>query len=455
MNSDYTLIWGEYEDLELQGSIFFNHKTHMEKIVFDDGFGEIIFEVDEPTGTSLVRFLNFDIGEVKRLKANVLNSVINFLDNETLYDIAIRLDVVDIFDDNDALKEIIDLLKTDKVANTSSKRASVFLYNDLMGLIPYYSDRKRLVEVSRCLKKQYAELMEQNIIFGYILNNTLMKSLEYTSNEIEECVEFYIDDEMYDEQMPFQIWTDVLVRVIEQIMFYNDMVYYHKQYTEYANYFFCKGFKPYLDELDNEKRAYLYLLDAENDYEMLSEAKYSDFFNFSSSRIFIEEDNIKFRNMSVEERVEKIKECSIDLLEIVKLNNIECWLDSSVTKMIEYDIKLKRCENCGRYFIPFNRSDTMYCDEPAPQNPKKTCKEFASQELSYKKLKSDPIRDLRRKIYQQKEKRATRNPNLEKFKIDFENFKTESKKKNKEVKNGTLTETEYLKWLNEEKNKEV
>ena len=43
MNSDYTLIWGEYEDLELQGSIFFNHKTHMEKIVFDDGFGEIIF----------------------------------------------------------------------------------------------------------------------------------------------------------------------------------------------------------------------------------------------------------------------------------------------------------------------------------------------------------------------------------------------------------------------------
>ena len=118
-------------------------------------------------------------------------------------------------------------------------------------------------------------------------------------------------------------------------------------------------------------------------------------------------------------------------------------------------IAINKCQNCGRYFAAYKRSDALYCDEPAPQNLNKTCKEFASQYLSYKRLKSDPIRYLHRKVYQQKEKRAMRNPNLEKYRIDFENFKIESKKKKKAVKNGILKEKEYLEWLNKEKAKEV
>lgn len=40
---------------------------------------------------------------------------------------------------------------------------------------------------------------------------------------------------------------------------------------------------------------------------------------------------------------------------------------------------VKICANCGRYFIPKNRSDSIYCDAPAPQNPTRTCKEIGSQ----------------------------------------------------------------------------
>lgn len=40
---------------------------------------------------------------------------------------------------------------------------------------------------------------------------------------------------------------------------------------------------------------------------------------------------------------------------------------------------IKICANCGRYFIPKNRVDSIYCDATAPQNSMRTCKDIGSQ----------------------------------------------------------------------------
>lgn len=37
----------------------------------------------------------------------------------------------------------------------------------------------------------------------------------------------------------------------------------------------------------------------------------------------------------------------------------------------------KRCANCGKLFVPYMRSDQMYCKNPAPQNPDVSCIEYA------------------------------------------------------------------------------
>ena len=60
---------------------------------------------------------------------------------------------------------------------------------------------------------------------------------------------------------------------------------------------------------------------------------------------------------------------------------------------------IKQCVNCGRYFIPKGRNDTMFCDAPSPQDSEKTCKEIGSLEIRKKKLKNDPIAKTRHQEY--------------------------------------------------------
>lgn len=60
---------------------------------------------------------------------------------------------------------------------------------------------------------------------------------------------------------------------------------------------------------------------------------------------------------------------------------------------------IKQCVNCGRYFIPQGRNDTMFCDAPSPQNQEKTCKEIGSLEIRKRRLSNDPIAKTRHQEY--------------------------------------------------------
>lgn len=52
---------------------------------------------------------------------------------------------------------------------------------------------------------------------------------------------------------------------------------------------------------------------------------------------------------------------------------------------------VKICANCGRYFIPSHRIDTIYCSAPSPQNQTRTCSEVGSQVKRAEQRKRDPI----------------------------------------------------------------
>ena len=52
------------------------------------------------------------------------------------------------------------------------------------------------------------------------------------------------------------------------------------------------------------------------------------------------------------------------------------------------NIIVKRCENCGKFFIPQNRSDEIYCDRIYKNG--KTCKQIGY----FEKEKADPFKKL-------------------------------------------------------------
>lgn len=53
---------------------------------------------------------------------------------------------------------------------------------------------------------------------------------------------------------------------------------------------------------------------------------------------------------------------------------------------------IKICANCGRYFIPSKRSNSIYCPAPSPQNPGKTCAEVGASFRWAEKRRTDPVK---------------------------------------------------------------
>lgn len=108
---------------------------------------------------------------------------------------------------------------------------------------------------------------------------------------------------------------------------------------------------------------------------------------------------------------------------------------------------IRKCQNCGKYFIPSKRSDTLYCDNPSPEAPEMTCKEYGTRRLWYERQKEDELATLSRKIASAKGMLAKRNPDIPQYAESYEYFKAQRLIWMKAVKEGTKTQDEYREWL--------
>nr|WP_296032794.1 DUF6076 domain-containing protein [uncultured Dorea sp.] len=73
---------------------------------------------------------------------------------------------------------------------------------------------------------------------------------------------------------------------------------------------------------------------------------------------------------------------------VYQINDIYTLLAIDFKKVLEKSILIKKCANCGKYFIPSNRSDEIYCDNIFRLG--KTCKQVGYEE----KEKKDPFKVL-------------------------------------------------------------
>lgn len=108
---------------------------------------------------------------------------------------------------------------------------------------------------------------------------------------------------------------------------------------------------------------------------------------------------------------------------------------------------IKKCRNCGRYFIPPNRSDAIYCNNPSPMEPELSCKEYGTRRLWYERQKEDEIATLSRKIASAKSMLAKRNKDIPEYAQSYDYFRTERKRWKKAVEEGTRTREDYRTWL--------
>lgn len=120
-----------------------------------------------------------------------------------------------------------------------------------------------------------------------------------------------------------------------------------------------------------------------------------------------------------------------------------------VLHFIENNITIKKCKNCGNYFIPENRSSSIYCNRKF--EGKKTCKDIGAINTYNEKLKKDEVNSLYRKTLSAKKMLANRNPDIPMYLERYEVWKTTANKFKQDIKNGLKTNEEFKEWIEKTK----
>lgn len=106
-----------------------------------------------------------------------------------------------------------------------------------------------------------------------------------------------------------------------------------------------------------------------------------------------------------------------DFVNVVNLGTLQ---------IIESETVVRKCRNCGNFFIPSNRADEVYCDP---------CKSVSYDE----KIKSDAILWTYRKIYKTQNARKQRNPQIINISARFQRWNRFAKTKLLECQRGDIS----------------
>ncbi|MFZ2537625.1 MAG: DUF6076 domain-containing protein, partial [Oscillospiraceae bacterium] len=122
--------------------------------------------------------------------------------------------------------------------------------------------------------------------------------------------------------------------------------------------------------------------------------------------------------------------------------------------MIEHNCTIKKCPNCGNYFVPTTRSDTIYCSNTSPQDNSKTCGDYMKYQNYLNKTRNDEATKLYKQLYNSK-RNKTKNCENPKYQEELTSFIADATQWKSDVKMGTKTEQEYIEWLKSIKEKKV
>lgn len=111
-------------------------------------------------------------------------------------------------------------------------------------------------------------------------------------------------------------------------------------------------------------------------------------------------------------------------------------------------LPIRKCKNCGRYFMAQNRKDELYCNNLF-EDTGKTCKQLGAMSTYIQRLEENPVLALYKNMVKRKHMRAKRNADNIELVQNFEIWKEKAKIEFERYKNNEITDKEFEKWLNE------
>lgn len=106
---------------------------------------------------------------------------------------------------------------------------------------------------------------------------------------------------------------------------------------------------------------------------------------------------------------------------------------------------IKKCQNCGMYFIPTSKVDEIYCEYPKEKG--KTCRDLGAFQSYTERLKQNKAMGEYRRTYQRLFMQVKKNKGNKEIEKEFETWKKQAKEKINDMKKGKLTENEVYEWI--------
>ena len=119
------------------------------------------------------------------------------------------------------------------------------------------------------------------------------------------------------------------------------------------------------------------------------------------------------------------------------------FLELELSKLIEYDVKLKCCERCGQWFTYKGNYDARYCNR-IHLGELRSCRDLAAEENYKLKMEKNEALPIYRKYYRRYYARVKVNQIK---KNDFKKWKYKALVKRDECSAGNITTEEYIDWL--------
>ena len=153
-------------------------------------------------------------------------------------------------------------------------------------------------------------------------------------------------------------------------------------------------------------------------------------------KMYVDERN--YDPVLIADRVSKPPK-SVRFARIEGSDDLGATLLTELLEMVEQGIKLKKCDYCHRYFIPFS-SKALYCDRLVGDTGK-TCKEIAVKEKHTQKVAADDGLKLIRQRIKTYDMRVRRTPAVY-TDAAFQAWKTQAEDARNRYVNGDLTYAE-------------
>lgn len=81
----------------------------------------------------------------------------------------------------------------------------------------------------------------------------------------------------------------------------------------------------------------------------------------------------------------------LTLWEHIRYRHIGDFLEDEFSEVLRARTLIKKCECCGRFFLISQHYNTDYCENIAPGETSKTCREIGAQRVFRQKVNSDPV----------------------------------------------------------------